>query len=166
MPKQIIKNLAQQIGQLAGETFETVKKQPQEMAGKVLEQMGVSTSNPQTGQPASRGEPTVQADEAAAKARLGEMKDREAAQSQQAAAQISHQIEQEIDQLQKAREEQLRRRRESTFEGIPNDQSIAQPQEAPIVPTSKPGRQFGGGRRVKSAQEQAQPETAGRRVGG
>lgn len=154
MPKTIIKNVAQQIGQLAGETFETVKKQPEEMAGKVLEQMGVSAANPQTSQPTAS-----QTDEAAAKARLGEMKAQEAAQSQQAAAQISHQIEQEIDQLRKNREEQLRQRREAVAAPAPT-------QEAPVIPTSKPGRQFGGGRRVKSAQEQAQPETAGRRVGG
>lgn len=154
MPKQIIKNVASQIGLLAGETLETVKKQPGEMAGKVLEQMGVSAGNPQTSQPTAS-----QTDEAAAKARLGEMKAREAAQSQQAAAQISHQIEQEIEQLRKAREEQLRQRRAAAPAPAPV-------QEAVVAPTSKPGRQFGGGRRIKSAQEQAQPETAGRRVGG
>lgn len=143
MPKQIIKNVASQIGQLAGEVGEELKKQPGEMAGKVLEQMDIGAA------PAA----------AAPKVNLEEMKAREAAQSQQAAAQISRQIEQEIDQLRKAREEQLRQRREAVAAPAPT-------QEAPVVPVSKPGRQFGGGRRVKSAQEQAQPETAGRRVGG
>lgn len=144
MPKTIIKNVAQQIGQLAGEIGEELKKQPGEMAGKVLEQMDISAV------PAAD----------APKVNLEEMKAKEAAQSQQAASQISRQLEQEIEQLRKAREEQLRRRREVSTAPIP-------PQEASVSPTSKPSRRFGmWGKRVKSAQDQAQPETVGRRVGG
>lgn len=154
MPKTIIKNVAQQIGQLAGEVGETVKKQPGEMAGKVLEQMGVSAGNPQTSQS------PVATDEAAAKRQLEERKTKEAVQSQQAAAQISRQLEQEIERLRQAREQQLRQRREVSA-------AASLPPEAPRVPTSKPSRRFGmWGRRVKSAQDQALPETAGRRVGG
>ena len=144
MPKTIIKNVAQQIGQLTGEIGEDIKKQPGEMAGKVLEQMGVSAA------PAAD----------APKVNLEEMKAKEAAQSQQAASQISKQLEQEIDRLRKIREEQLRQRRKTSTAPVP-------PQEVPATPTSKPSRRFGmWGRRVKSAQEQAQPETAGKRVGG
>lgn len=144
MPKQIIKNVAQQIGQLTGEMGENIKRQPQEMAGKVLEQIGVAVA------------PAIEAPEI----NLAQRKAQNEAQSRQVASQISRQLEQEIEQRRQIREEQLRQRREAS-------KSTIKSSEAPVIPTSKPSRRFGlWGKRIKSAQDQAQPETAGRRVGG
>lgn len=144
MPKQVIKSIASQIGQLTGEIGEELKKQSGEMADKVLEQMGAGIVPPPD----------------APKVNLEQMKAKDEARSQQAAAQISRQLEQEIEKWRKIREEQLRQRREVTPAPV-------EPQETLVAPASKPSRRFGmWGKRVKSAQDQSQPELAGRRVGG
>jgi t-SNARE complex subunit (syntaxin) len=157
MPKQIIKNVAQQIGQLAGETLETVKKQPQEMAGKILEQMGVSAANPQVGQQSAQA-----ADEVKAKTQLAQMKARDEVCSQQLAGQITKKLEEEIEYRRRQREQQLQQRRATP------PPTAAKPETSVVAPTSKPSRRFGafGKRRIQSAQEAVNPDTSAMRVGG
>lgn len=74
-------------------------------------------------------------------------------------------LEAEIRKLRLLREEQLRQRREPSQ---PTPEQLAAQQESPLVVSTKKRRGFFGnwGRRVKTAQEQFQPETVGRRIGG
>ncbi len=57
MPKQIIQDVAQQLGQLGEETLDSFKNAPGDMAGRAMEQLGVSSSkNPAGSQnPAAGG---------------------------------------------------------------------------------------------------------------
>ncbi len=164
MPKQIIQDVAQQLGQLGEETLDSFKNAPGDMAGRAMEQLGVSSSkNPAGSQnPAAGGA----GDQLAQVKKLEEM-DRQ--QSEQGITQLRSQLEQEIEKWRKIREEQLRQRRE--MEAAAAEQAAAQATEAGGgIPkqTQKRSRGLfgGGGRRVKSAQELSQPETAGKRVGG
>jgi len=157
MVKVIAQNIAQQIKQLGEDVFETAKKQPQELAGKALEQMGGGSSSPTAGQK------TPQVSDEAKK--LEEMKAADKARSEQLAAKIVQELEAEIEKRRRIREEQLKARRQEA------EQQEERKQEKPplIEPSTKPKRGlFGGfwGRRAQRAQQQAQPEMAGRRVGG
>jgi len=157
MVKVIAQNVAQQLKQLGEGVFETAKKQPQELAGKALEQMGMGGSSPPAGQK------TPQASDEAKK--LEEMKAADKAKSEQIAAKIVQELEAEIEKWRRIREQQLQARRQ------PERPEEEKKQEKPplIEPSTKPKRGlFGGfwGRRIKSAQQQAQPEMVGRRVGG
>jgi len=153
----VAKNVAQQLKQLGEDVFETAKKQPQELAGKALEQMGVGGSS----QPGGQKTPQV-SDEAK---KLEEMKAADKARSEQLAARIVQELEQEIEKWRRVREQQLQTRRQP-----PEQQEEEKKQETPplVEPSTKPKRGLFGfwGRRIKSAQQQAQPEMVGRRVGG
>jgi len=157
MVKVIAQNVAQQLKQLGEDVFEKAKKQPQELAGKALEQMGIGSSS------SSGGQKTPQASDEAKK--LEEMKVADKARSEQLAAKIVQELEQEIERWRRIREQQLQARRQP-----PEQPEEEKKQEKPplIEPSTKPKRGLFGfwGRRVKSAQQQAQPEMAGRRVGG
>jgi len=163
MVKVVAQNIAQQLKQLGEGVFETAKKQPQELAGKALEQMGVGSSS------SSGGQKTPQVSDEAKK--LEEMKAADEARSKQLAEKIVQELEAEIEKWRRIREEQLRARRQEA------EQQEERKQEKPplIEPSTKPkrglfglpaGRQGFWGRRIKSAQQQAQPEMVGRRVGG
>ena len=77
-------------------------------------------------------------------------------------------IEEEIKILTQKRQEEMRKRRESSFAKASEDKE-KMAQEKALLPevSSKPkkGLPFWG-KRIKTAQQQAQPETAARRVGG
>jgi len=164
MVKVIAQNVARQLKQLGEDVFETAKKQPQELAGKALEQMGGGSSS------SSGGQKTPQVSDEAKK--LEEMKAVDEARSKQLAARIVQDLESEIEKWRRIREQQLQARRQP-----PEQEGEEKKQEKPplVEPSTKPkrglfglpaGRQGFWGRRVKSAQQQAQPEMAGRRVGG
>jgi hypothetical protein len=151
------KNIAQQLKQLGEDVFETAKKQPQELAGKALEQMGMGGSS------SSGGQKTPPVSDEAKK--LEEMKAADKARSKQLAAKIVQELEAEVEKWRRIREQQLQARRQP-----PEQQEEEKKQEKPplIEPSTKPKRGLFGfwGRRVQSAQQQAQPEMVGRRVGG
>ena len=97
--------------------------------------------------------------------------DEEKAAEQQATSQMRAQkeawakkrikeIEDEVHYLTQKRQEEMRKRRE---EVVNQKQQDSQPLEISSKP--KKGRPFWG-KRIKTAQQQAQPETAGRRTGG
>jgi hypothetical protein len=69
-------------------------------------------------------------------------------------------IEDEVHLLAQKRQEEMRKRYEQKIE---EDKQKTQPSEISSKPQK--GKPFWG-RRIKSAQQQAQPETAGRRTGG
>ncbi len=69
-------------------------------------------------------------------------------------------LEAAIKELALKRQEEMRERNKEKEEKEEN-----QSEETLAVPKSKPRRGFWG-RRIKSAQQQAQPETAGRRISG
>ena len=151
------KNIAQQLKQLGEDVFETSKKQPQELAEKALEQMGMGSSS------SFGGQKTPQVSDEAKK--LEEMKAADKARSEQLAAKIVKELEQEVEKWRRIREQQLQARRQP-----PEQPEEEKKQEKPplIEPSTKPKRGLFGfwGRRVQSAQQQAQPEMVGRRVGG
>lgn len=157
MVKVIAQNVAQQLKQLREDVFETVKKQPQELAGKALEQMGGGTFS------TSGGQKTPQVSDEAKK--LEEMKAADKVRSEQLAAKIVQELEAEIEKWRRKREQQLQVRRQP-----PEQQGREKEGEKPslVEPSTKPKRGLFGfwGRRIKSAQQQAQPEMVGRRVGG
>ena len=157
MVKVVAQSVAQQLKQLGEDVFETAKKQPQELAGKVLEQMGGGGSS------SSGSQKVPQLSDEAKK--LEEMKAADKARSEQLAAKIIQELEQEIEKWRRIREQQLQTRRQP-----PEQQEEEKKQETPplVEPSTKPKRGLFGfwGRRIKSAQQQAQPEMVGRRVGG
>lgn len=164
MPKQIIQDVAQQLGQLGEETLDSFKNAPGDMAGKAMEQLGVtSAKNPAGSQNPVAGGAGDQL------AQIKKLEEIDQQQSSQGIAQLRGQLEQEIEKWRKIREEQLKQRRQA--EAAAAQQAASQAAEAGGgIPkrTQKRSRGFfgGGGRRVKSAQELSQPETAGKRTGG
>jgi len=164
MPKRIIQDVAQQLGQLGEETLDTFKNAPGDVAGKALEQLGVTASkNSAVGQsPAGN----------AAGDQLAQIKKLEEIDKQQSAQvinQLRGQLEQEIEKWRQIREEQLHQRKQAGE--VAAQQAVVQTDNVDRrIPEPAPKRArglFGGfGRRVKSAQQQSQPETAGRRIGG
>lgn len=164
MPKQIVQDVAQQLGQLGEKTLDSFKNAPGDVAGKALEQLGVTSSK----NPAANQNPAVggAGNQLAQIKKLEEM-DRQ--QSAQGIAQLRSQLEQEIEKWRKIREEQLRQRRQA--EELASQQAAVQAAETgggiPALTPKKTRGLFGDmGRRVKSAQQQSQPETAGKRTGG
>lgn len=140
-------------GQNFGDSFEKIKK-PEDTTGMTLERMGVFSGKTQTGQQKQI------ADEQ--KAKIAQKIAQDRAQSQKRITEL----EADIRKLRLLREEQLRRRRQPPEPTL--EQLAAQQEQSSSPPTAKRKRGlFGGwGRRIKTAQEQFQPETAGRRVGG
>lgn len=164
MVKQVIQNVAQQLGQLGEETLDSLKNAPGDMAGKAMEQLGVTSSqNPAGGQnPAAGGA----ADKLAQIKKLEEM-DRQ--QSGQGIAQLRGQLEQEIEKWRRIREEKNRQRQQAEAQAVQQQEAqIAEAGGGVQEPSLRRKRGlFGmGGKRVKSAQQQSQPETAGKRTGG
>jgi len=156
MVKVIAQNVAQQLKQLGEDVFETAKTQPQELAGKVLEQMGGGSSS------SSGGQKTPQVSDEAKK--LAEMKAVDEEKSKQLAGKIVKELEEEIEKWRRMREEQLKTRRQQEQQEKEKKQETA-----PLIePSNKPKRGLFGfwGRRAQRAQQQAQPEMVGRRVGG
>lgn len=160
MPKPIIKDIARQAKQIAEETISEVAKQPGEMAGKVLEQMGITS----TKNPAGQQKVTAQNEE---QIKIDQMKAKDKAKTRQMESQLKKDLESEMARLRRLREEQLRQRREQ--KSPIEEERSAQDQEQPLSEIhSKPKRGLLGswGKRIKSAQQQSQPEMAGKRVGG
>lgn len=159
MPKQIAQNVLQQLKQIGEDTFEGGKQAVSDTAGKALEQMGVGA--------APGGKPTNQApsQQNAEQKRIQDLRVKDKIRSEQLASKLKTELGTEIEKWRRLREEQLRQRRELAAQD--------QAEKPPISPLKEPtpARKkgiFGGffGRRIKSAQQQAQPETVGRRVGG
>jgi len=157
MVKVIAQNVAQQLKQLGEDVFETAKKQPQELVGKALEQMGKGGSF------SFGGQKTPQTSDEAQK--LEEMKAVDEEKSKQLAGKIVKELEVEIEKWRRVREEQLKARRQQS-----EQQEEEKKQETPplVEPSTKPKKGLFGfwSRRAQRAQQQAQPEMAGRRVGG
>lgn len=77
-------------------------------------------------------------------------------------------IEDEVHYLTQKRQEEMRKRREEVIGLQQQEMESKKAQDSqPLEISSKPqkGKPFWG-KRIKTAQQQAQPETAGRRIGG
>jgi len=159
------KNIAQQSKQLGEDVFEVAKKQPQELAEKALEQMRAKGLSSSEGQKISQ-----QMDKGARE--LEKMKEADKARSERLAAKIVQELETEIKKWRKTREEQLKARRQQAQQ--PEEEK--KQKKSPLTePSTKPkkglfglraGRHGFWSRRARRAREQAQPEMAGKRVGG
>lgn len=159
MPKQVISDIAQQIKQLGQETANEIKNQPKEMGMRALEQFGFGGS--------SKGQAAQQKKMAEdQQAMLGKLQAQDKVRSLHQVAQLKKELEAEVQKWRQLRQQQLQQRRQQQLEE--QQQQAAQGlSEAPIISTKRKRGMFGSaGRRVKSAQEQAQPELAGKRVGG
>jgi hypothetical protein len=165
MVKIIAQGVAQQLKQLREEVFEAVKKQPQELAGKALEQMGIGGSSAPGGPKLPQVSDEVR--------KIEEMKKADEETSRQLAAKIVQDLGVEIEKWRRIREQQLQARRGPLEQ---KKEEKKQEKVPPLLePSAKPkqglsnlpaGRHGFWGRRIKSAQQQAQPEMAGRRAGG
>lgn len=157
MPKRIVQDVVWQAKQLGEEIVKEVVKKPGEMAGQALEQLGITRQSiGQTGQ--QRRVPARQ------QAKLAQMEIEDKVKSEQQAVRLKKDLEEEIKKSRLKREEELRQRRQQT-EPVAAPAEVQPPQE----PTSKRRRGILGGfwdRRAQRAQQQTQPETVGRRVGG
>lgn len=145
-----------QLGQFKDEALEAVKKQPGEMAGQVLEQLGVTAGKGQTGQARKASEEKMEKEKLA----VLEAQDKVRAKKRVEA------IEQEMTRLRWTREEQLRQRREQV-EQERQAAEEAQAKKGPLLPetTSKPKR---GGLLLglRRQRQKTQPEMVGRRRSG
>jgi hypothetical protein len=96
--------------------------------------------------------------------KLEEMKAADKARSEQLAGKIVQELEREVEKWRRIREQQLQVRL------TPPEEPEEEKQEKPLLiePSTKPRRALFGfwGRRAQRAQQQAQPEMVGRRVGG
>lgn len=98
------------------------------------------------------------------KLRLQQLEAKDEVESRALTAKLQRELETEIEKWRKIREEQLRQRRVAEQ---PETQTTVPPnKELPLISRPKRGLFGGWGRRIKSAQQQAQPETVGKRVGG
>lgn len=156
MVKPIVQNVGRRLSQLGEDIFETAKKQPGEMAGKALEQTGVTSGKMPAGQ---QKQVAFRQQE-----KIEEMKALDEAKSRQLSEKIVRELEMEIKKLRQIRGEQLHQRRQAPEPLTPLPET--QPLQEPTL--KKQRGVFGGfwGRRVKSAQQQSQPEMVGRRIGG
>ena len=139
----------QQLRQISEETLENLKKIPGEMAGQVMEQVGVGGGSQQPQQQQQTPTPDNQ---------LEQMKTRDKQVSQQQV----RALEAEINKLQQQREQAMRERRQVPVE----------PEEPAIkpIPELKSKRRrgiLGGAKQIKSAQQASGAETrAARKVSG
>lgn len=149
MPKKIARDVVRQLAQLAGETVGEIKKQPGEMAETTLEQLGANPPKPSLEKPKD--------------VKLEQLKQQKTIQTRR---QIT-QVEQELHQLVAERKEQQEEWRRIQEGKMAKGEKEETKEPTPVVP-SKPKRGLFGfwSRRVKTAQQQSQPERAGRRVGG
>lgn len=100
------------------------------------------------------------------KLKLRQLEAKDEAESRALTAKLQKELETEIEKWRKIREEQLRQRRVATEQAEAQAAATAPPKELPLTSRPKRGMFGNWGRRIKSAQQQAQPETAGKRVGG
>ena len=149
MPKKIARDVVRQLAQLAGETAGEIKKQPEEMAETALEQLGVNSPEPSLEKPKD--------------VKFEQLKQQKTIQTRW---QIT-QVEQELHQLVAERQRQKENWQQAQEEKMAKGEKEETKEPTPVVP-SKPKRRLFGfwSRRIKSAQQQSQPERAGRRVGG
>jgi len=148
MANKIVSKIARQLGQIAEETVEEIKKEPKQMGEVVREQVGLEESK--------ETKPPVEGE-------LEEMKVKDKAKSRR----LAQQIEAEIKEMVRKRQEEMEEYR-TKMEALRQSKLANQEKKAPLpeVPTKpKEGLPFWG-RRIKSAQQQTRPETVGRRVGG
>lgn len=148
----MLKAAAQQAGKIAQDTLEQAVKMPGEVAGRALEQMGLSSQKPTD--PFQK-----QADEQ--KAMIEKAKVEDAAISQKLIAQI----EAEIERYRQERKQQ-KTMMEKQEEQKEIEESQATPRQFKESPSKLKGGFIGVNRRVKSAQDQSQPETSALRSGG
>lgn len=156
--KTLAQNVLDQIKQVGEDVFEQTKTAAGDTAGQALEQLGLTSAPGQTGKP-----PVPAADEE--KRKIEELKKRDKIRSLELQIKLKQELDKEIEKWRRIREEQLRQRREQVAREVKE-----KPPTAPLAeptPARKKGI-FGGIflRRVKTAQQQAQPETAARRSGG
>lgn len=116
------------------------------------------------------GVPSVQEDEEAKK-QIEQLKAQDEAKTKQMAVRLRQELEGEIEKWRKIRAEREQQRK--VLEEQAKQQAVQEKgevQAAPEVSSKRPrGDLFGfigQKRRIKQAQEQAQPETVGKRVGG
>lgn len=161
MPKPIIQDVIKQTKQISGEVIKEVVKQPGELAGKALEQLGITTAKTPTGQTQKAADQQKQ---------LEEMKARDKQQTLQQTIQLKRELEAEVDKWRRIREEQWRQRQQQEEQQKKQEQERGIEAQGESLPqgTSKRKRGLFGsmGRQVKSALEQAAPETAGKRISG
>lgn len=151
MPKRIARDVAWQIRKLGEETVKEAIKQPGEMANQALEQLGVTPSDSEGG----AGQKQVAGSQ---KAKLAQMEAEDKVKSEEQAVRLRKSLEGEMKKSRLEREEELRQRREQPVEAEAQAKPLAE------VP-SKPKRGLWGAR-IKKAEEKAQPEKVGRRIGG
>jgi hypothetical protein len=159
MPKKIAKDIARQLAQLGGEIFGEAKPPVEKTPSGIVGQAEVKAPRD---------------------TQLEELKQQKTIQTRRQIAQV----EQEIRQIVAQRKEQKELWRKTQEEKMAKGRKLDEEKEpAPVVP-SKPKRGLFGlprrvkaglprrvkagfwSRRVKTAQQQSQPERAGRRVGG
>jgi len=149
MPKKIAQDIARQIGQLTGETVGEIKKQPGEMAETALEQLGVKAPKTSLEKPKD--------------VKLEQLKQQKTIQTRRQITQVEQKLHQLVTERQRQKEEWRRIQEGKMAKGEKEETK----EPTPVVP-SKPKRRLFGfwSRRVKTAQQQSQPERAGRRVEG
>lgn len=149
MPKQIAQDVARQVKQIGEEVVKETIKQPGEMAGQVLEQLGVT---PPTG---GAGRKQVADSQ---KAKLVQMEVEDKAKSEEQIARLKKGLEEEMKKSRLKREEELRQRREQPAE--------AKAQAKPLTEVSSKPKRGLWRRRIQRAEEKARPEKVGRRIAG
>lgn len=172
MPKQIAQDVISQMRKIAQDTFEQAGTQTKQVAGSAFEQVAGNTfgSVPQPQVAANQSE-----NQNLPPGTISEKEKKEFRRKVQI-NKLKEELEREIARARQLREQQIQQRINPTQEngGIQQlgsakaEEQKQQPQQQEVIQTSKRrGGIFGGGnRKVKSAQDQSQPETAGKRVSG
>lgn len=169
MPKQLTQDVLNQMRQIAQDTFEQAKTETSKTVGAAFEQLGGTTTKPPSGQSPA----TVKSQEPSPSGTYSEKEKGDFRRKVQI-SRLHEELEKEITKYRKIREQQLSQRREEKKE-IPQvgvatsgEGREGQPPMTPTIQTSKQKKGLFGfwGKRVKSAQQQAQPELAGKRAGG
>lgn len=146
--------MARQIRELGGETVKEMAKQPGEMAGRALEQLGVTSPTGGAGQ-------KQVAD--SQKAKLAQMEAEDKAKSEKQSARLRKSLEGEMKKSRLEREEELRQRRKQP-EVTEEEKKAAEAKVHGVPEVSS--KQKRGLRQIKRAEEKARPEKVGRRIGG
>jgi hypothetical protein len=163
MVPQVASNVAQQLKQIAQDTFENIGDQPKEFADEALEQIGFKQRKGQTQKnPQQKAQDDFQA-------QLKKRQEQDEQQSGQQIMALRKELEAEIKKWQQIRDEQLIKRREKpepTPEEIAAQQAANQSIKSPEPRKAKGSWMQGAKRRVQSAWEQFAPEQAGKRGAG
>lgn len=136
MAKKITQNIRKQLGQFGENIFETASKPPEKITEVAMRQE--ETKPPKT-------------------VVIEQLKQQKAIQTRQQIAQLEKEIRRLVGE---------RRRQQEEWRRVQEEKMVKK--ESPPLAPSKPKRRLFGfwSRRVKTAQQQSQPERAGRRVGG